>query len=101
MPQSCSTISDCCEGVPSAEACPGSYPNNWSCANGVCVIGRCTDDSQCSDLFTGFSCISVAGKKECVAGCGDDSECETLRNMPGTLCVASDEVDRGYCVQPT
>lgn len=97
----CTTVADCCVGVPASVACPDTYPNNWSCAGGVCVLGQCTGDGQCSDLFTGWSCTKVDGKKRCVAGCTDDSDCTDDRNMPGTVCVASVDVGRGYCVQPT
>ncbi len=68
---------------------------------GECVLGECSGDGQCSDLFTGWLCTTVDGKKRCVADCVVDSDCETARNMPGTVCVASVDVGRGYCVQPT
>lgn len=100
-PPACTTVADCCVGVPAGVACPGAYPTNWSCTGGVCQLGQCTTDTQCSDLFTGFACITVGGKKRCVAECGNDSGCEVLRNMPGTVCVDSDDFGRRYCTQPT
>ncbi|MBX7079425.1 MAG: hypothetical protein K1X88_09585 [Nannocystaceae bacterium] len=102
LPKYCDTVADCCEGVPSSVACPDTYPNNWSCNEAhECVLGACSGDGQCSDLFTGWSCTTVNGTKRCVAGCTVDSDCTDVRNMPGTVCVDSGDAGRRYCVQPT
>lgn len=41
----CEDVADCCVGV--SEDCPGPWPFNHSCSDGVCDYGECVDDSEC------------------------------------------------------
>jgi hypothetical protein len=101
LPLACVTAQDCCGDLVPGAACPGTYPDNWTCTPfGTCELGNCVGHLQCSDLFTGFECQQVGTRGRCVAPCGNDSACESLRNMPGTVCVASDDPARKYCRQP-
>jgi hypothetical protein len=100
-PMNCDDASDCCAGVPPDVTCPGDYPLNWTCVSATCQLGPCSDDDECSALFTGFECMSIEGRNRCAAPCTNDTVCATDRNMPMTECVASGSPGRSYCRQPT
>ncbi len=112
---------DCCEGsqpgLPSA--CPSAnYPNNWSCVNGACVHGGCSNDADC--VIPGFECVDLGGVSQCVAVCsipsggtgGDCEDCDDCDDpedadtdgvahfLPGTECIGVAAGGVMYCSQP-
>jgi hypothetical protein len=92
----CTTAADCCQG---AANCPGDYPANWECNAGVCNMGQCSTDDQCTygGVLPNNKCLTLdlAGKdyKVCAGSCAADADCST-----GTACtgVAKNGTDK-YC----
>lgn len=105
--RSCMNDEQCCEGLaaggqPPSVSCPSeNYPYNWSCENNICVHGGCLSDSDCSQLFTGLTCMSVGNIGQCVAPCANDSDCTDDAVMPGTTCSGLSDQNESFCVQPT
>ena len=100
----CTEDKDCCEAVqvmlPSI-ACPGSaYPYNWTCVLGNCVQPGCVQDSDCSELFTGLTCMQVNHVGQCVAACSSDGDCTDDAAMPGTTCSGVSDQAESFCLQP-
>jgi hypothetical protein len=87
----CQTVSDCCHGDP---ACPGPYPNNWSCIDGACVHGGCSSDEQClATIDEPWICAKTHLGAWCLPDCRSDQDCENFQDWE---CV-TDESGRGYC----
>lgn len=55
--------------------CPGFYPNNWSCWEGFCVHGGCSNSWECG--HPSLACKQVSGTGYCVQVCDpmDDAPC--------------------------
>jgi hypothetical protein len=95
-----------------SEVCPGPWPFNHSCSDGVCDYGECVDDSECGPgkgchlVDPGFwTCAKLC---EVDADCGPYPEkvaclpsgdgvpiCTTLK-PPGYGCTSDDECS-GVC----
>jgi hypothetical protein len=70
----CEVPADCCpddapEGAPE---CPGAYPRNWGCEEGLCVTPRCETDADCTE----GACRATDGVSSCVRTCSADADCE-------------------------
>ncbi|MDC3952344.1 hypothetical protein [Polyangium jinanense] len=90
--KSCAMPADCCPmGVPN---CPGNYPNNWTCDDGVCGPPQCTGDADCT--FGGaapdFKCFTINDYKTCAEGCAADADCPM-----NTKCIGEDDNGAKYC----
>lgn len=69
----CAEAVDCCNGAPN---CPGDYPLNYECVDGLCESGGCADDMDCM-IIMGTSCLEVNGFPLCVPTCESDDDCLT------------------------
>jgi hypothetical protein len=92
----CTTPADCCGG---AANCPGAYPANWACDDGVCKMGPCATDDECSygGVLPDAKCFILelggADYNTCVNPCTADTDCS-----PNTACtgVAKNGTDK-FC----
>jgi len=66
----CTVPLDCC--VFGTAGCPGAYPYNVDCRDGVCVPPHCVEDDECTGA--GEVCRPVRGVATCVTPCADDPE---------------------------
>jgi hypothetical protein len=63
---------DCCpDGV---DDCPGEFPWNVECQDGLCAYGGCVDDDDCA-IITGTTCEPAFGAAWCVELCDADDDC--------------------------
>jgi len=88
----CEVPSECCvPGLP----CPGPYPNNVDCQNGLCVPPICVEDADCEAAAAGTVCRSVRDHMACVIPCTDDAPCTAAALG---ACVGTDDDDGGsFC----
>ncbi len=90
--ESCTVPADCC--TPNT-ACPGPYPGNPDCVDGLCVAPRCLDDGDCAGLGAGGACRDVAGHPSCVLPCADDRTCAGAQLGS---CASTDDLGGSYCL---
>jgi len=91
--QGCNEAGDC--SPPNAMNCPSDeYPNNWTCADNLCVFGGCAGDNDCPNLPLGQECHEIDGVGTCFVPCGNDLECAA---QPGTSCDGVADDDAMYC----
>ena len=86
---------DCCP--PGTEGqCPGTtYPNNYTCVEGVCVFPPCLEDDDC--LGEGEACVLVRGYPRCVLPCdGDDAPCAAVQAEQ--TCAGTSDDGQAYCM---
>ena len=89
--QECMDAADCCpEGVPN---CPGEYPFNSECVDGLCQFGGCTSDEDCELIF-GTSCEDLGDYAACVPLCDEDDDCLTDF---GETCSGVTEDGQSFC----
>jgi hypothetical protein len=87
----CEVPSECCiPGLP----CPGPYPNNVDCQDGLCVEPKCVDDAECDEAAAGTVCRVVRGNPSCVIPCTDDAPCTAAALG---ACVGTDDVGGSFC----
>jgi hypothetical protein len=88
---------DCCPAG-SEGSCPGPYPWNLDCIDGLCVPGQCTSDADCATADPAQACRAVDGLQICVTLCGDDP---TVCTQPNTGLACSGATDEGdaYCFE--
>lgn len=88
---------DCCPAG-SEGSCPGPYPWNLDCIDGLCVPGQCTSDADCPTADPAQACRAVDGLQICVTLCGDDP---TVCTQPNTGLACSGATDEGdaYCFE--
>ena len=98
----CETPADCCpDGVPN---CPGDYPNNWECNDGLCVSPGCTTNDECTfgGALPEWGCFNVdfGGNPYglCAEQCDTDADCDTA-GFEGYTCTGESD-DGTYCVAP-
>lgn len=74
----CAEAVDCCPM--GAMDCPGDYPNDWSCTDGVCEFGGCTADEQCTvgGALPDWKCLKGEVADFCGLPCEDDAPCEAF-----------------------
>ncbi|MDI3292089.1 hypothetical protein QHF83_52750, partial [Polyangium sp. 15x6] len=89
--KSCAMPADCCQGAPN---CPGDYPFNYTCDNGVCGPGQCATDMECTfgGALPNNKCVAENGLKTCVTPCTADADC----TMP-LKCIGEDDSGAKYC----
>jgi hypothetical protein len=95
--KSCAMPVDCCPvGAP---MCPGAYPNNWTCDNGVCGAPQCSTDDDCTfgGALMGYACLTVDSLKFCAKTCAADADC----SMQMLTCSGSDDGGKKYCSTTT
>ena len=89
--ETCAVPLDCCTpGTP----CPGPYPHNVDCIDGLCVPPTCVDDEDCAAYLAGTVCREVRGHADCVLPCTDDVPCEAADL--GT-CAGTDDEGAAFC----
>jgi hypothetical protein len=88
----CDADADCCP--PGASNCPGDFPNNYSCREGICIPAHCESDANC---LIG-TCHEVGGIGTCFNPCSTDEDCSAIPEG-GCDGVADDGVK--YCTVPT
>jgi hypothetical protein len=72
--RSCDVTADCCPAVDAG--CPGDYPKNYSCENGLCRAPVCQKDADCQPLLgRAAGCRAVNGRVGCVILCASDGDC--------------------------
>ena len=92
----CENADDCCPL--GALGCPsGDYPNNWSCEDGFCAFGGCSEDAECTDLLDPNSeCHPISGIGTCFEPCREDGDCMMLLGADGT-CTGMADDGTMYC----
>lgn len=95
--RTCEGPFDCCPAG-SEGSCPGAYPYNIDCIEGLCVPGRCESDDECPAADPPLSCRPVGGLPTCVTLCDDDP---TVCMQPNTgfSCSAQTDEGEGYCFE--
>lgn len=88
----CSKAADCCpEG---ATNCPGPYPLNFACDDGLCKAPQCTKDADCAAIESGLICRSVDGFTGCARSCETNADC----TEPKTACTGRSDDGARICV---
>jgi hypothetical protein len=86
--ETCTVPAECClPGTP----CPGPYPNNVACVDGLCTPAACADDSECAAVDPASVCRDVRGTPTCIVPCRGPDDCTT-----GT-CDGVDDAGTGFC----
>lgn len=89
--QTCAVADDCCpDGI---DDCPGEYPWNYECTDGLCEFGGCTSDLDCS-FIVGLTCEELAYTAACVQLCDDDDDCGGF----GATCTGATEDGESFCL---
>jgi hypothetical protein len=92
--QQCSEAADCCpQGI---DDCPGQWPWNYECVDGICRNGGCSGDDDCA-IIQGTSCESLDGFMACVPLCNADSDC--LEDV-GETCSGVTDDGETFCLYP-
>jgi hypothetical protein len=92
--QECMAAADCCpDGV---DDCPGEYPWNVSCTDGLCEFGGCTGDDDCF-FVEGLECEDLGDVFACVPLCEADDDC--LEDF-GETCTGMTEDGQTFCRVP-
>jgi len=75
--------------------CPGPL-GYFDCVNGACLIPECADDAWCVNTkgSAEFKCVTVRGRKDCVATCAADGTCANASYS----CAAQDDNGVPLCV---
>lgn len=91
--RSCEFPSDCCP-PDSTGLCPGGFPFNYMCIEGLCVAPPCMADDECTGA--GEVCRPVRGLPSCVLPCdGDDAPC--MAADPDLTCMGMTDDGDAYC----
>ncbi len=95
----CREDQDCCPF--GALGCPSEdYPNNWSCDEGFCAFGGCSEDAECIDLLDpSQECHPISGIGTCFEPCREDGDCAMLLGRDGTCTGVADDGSM-YCEVP-
>jgi hypothetical protein len=88
--ETCTVPLDCC--LPGTVGCPGAYPYNVDCRDGVCVPAFCVENDECT--VAGEECHVVRGVATCVMPCAADPEC----TAPST-CAGSTDDGIAFCFE--
>lgn len=85
--KACSVTSDCCAAQD--PSCPGDYPRNFACENGLCRAPRCETDADCAELL-GVSdsavCRERGGFRSCMRACTSDDDCAAVGGLAAGTC---------------
>lgn len=92
--QTCVAAADCCPDF--IEDCPGEYPWNVMCTDGLCEYGGCTGDDDCS-FVVGLTCEDLGDVFACVPLCDSDDDCF---EDAGETCSGATEDGLSYCTVP-
>jgi hypothetical protein len=89
----CQSVEDCCGGAPD---CPGDYPDNWTCRDGVCIHGGCASDEDCNSggFNEDFVCGEYLGGRFCLPKCVAFDDCVPLM---GWACTGVSRGGEPYC----
>ncbi len=91
--ETCEVPTDCCvPGTP----CPGAYPYNIDCIDGLCIPPSCVDDTECQAVAASTVCRPVAGNTTCVVPCADDAPCTAIDLG---VCAGSDDDGARFCLR--
>ncbi|MBK6919279.1 MAG: hypothetical protein IPH07_17925 [Deltaproteobacteria bacterium] len=90
--ETCEVPSECC--LPGT-ACPGPYPSNVDCVDGLCVRPQCDDDASCTAIDPAQTCALVGGLRTCVTACAEDGDCAALGD--GYTCSADTDDGAAIC----
>jgi hypothetical protein len=88
----CTVPLDCC--LPGTIGCPGAYPYNFDCLDGVCLRPYCLEDDECTTA--GEVCREVRGVATCVLPCDVDPEACT---PGGTACAGTTDDGLPFCFE--
>ncbi|WP_437305901.1 hypothetical protein [Sorangium sp. So ce388] len=95
--KSCDVPADCCPtGTPD---CPSdTYPNNWTCNDGICVAPQCSTTADCATAGSppGNDCLPVGGRMACVRTCTIGEDC----GVSGAECSGRAVNGAMYCQFP-
>jgi hypothetical protein len=87
----CTVPLDCC--LPGTVGCPGAYPYNVECRDGVCTPPHCMADDECPNA--GDLCRDVRSVATCVTPCADDSAACTAP----AACVGTTDEGLTFCFE--
>jgi hypothetical protein len=94
--RTCEGPFDCCPAQ-SAGSCPGPYPWNLECIDGLCVPGQCTTDADCpATAGPAQVCRPVDGLRICVTPCADDPNA-CVQSDTALACSAMTDEGEAYC----
>jgi hypothetical protein len=100
--KACSVTSDCCAAED--PNCPGEYPRNFSCENGLCRAPRCETDAHCAYLLgdTGsMICRERDGLPSCLRACAVDDDCGAEGGLAAGTCSALADDGTRVCEMTT
>ncbi len=87
--KTCSMDVDCCPaGLPN---CPGAYPYNYSCADGICASPTCSSNEECA-IIPNAECHPIAGNGSCFVPCAVDDDC-----VADLVCSGQADDGTKYC----
>jgi hypothetical protein len=93
--KACTVTADCCSA--GAVNCPGNYPQNYACVDGLCKAPHCAVDDDCATLAgtTGATliCVPNGAGSGCFMSCASDGEC----TFPGSACTGTAKDGRRIC----
>lgn len=92
--ETCEVPSECClPGTP----CPGPYPYNVDCVDGLCVPAQCDDDDSCTAVDPAQTCALVGGLRTCVTACAADGDCAA--QGAGYTCSGATDEGASICFE--
>jgi hypothetical protein len=95
--RTCDGPFDCCPAG-SAGSCPGAYPWNIDCVDGLCVPGQCESDADCPAAEPPQACRPVDGLRTCVTLCDADPDV-CLQPDTGLACSAATDEGESHCFE--
>lgn len=101
--KACLVTADCC---PTADtSCPGDYPHNYACENGLCRAPYCQTDSDCKLLLgdagaANLVCRTLGGHVGCTLSCAADADCSSIGGLSGGTCTGKADDGTRICAIP-
>lgn len=101
--KACSVTADCCPAADSS--CPGEYPHNYSCDNGLCRAPHCETDAHCQSLLgdagvVNLVCRALGGHVGCIRSCSVDADCAAIGGLSGGTCSGKADDGTRICAVP-
>ncbi len=91
----CTVPLDCC--LPGTPGCPGAYPFNVDCVDGVCTRPHCEGDEDCTGDVE--RCLPVRNVATCVTPCAGDGDPACLPLGTSWTCEGTTDEGETYCVE--
>ena len=91
----CTVPLDCC--LPGTLGCPGAYPFNVDCVDGLCTTPQCESDDECAGAAE--RCLTVRGVATCVTPCNGDGDPACFPLGTTWTCEGTDDLFQTFCVE--